>query len=97
MPDGGSRFGLQPIDTMQITGLVITLENRPQAEREVLEALSQYDEIEVGESNGVWLPIVLQCSGEEESTHLHEQLEDLNGVVRLDVVSVHFSDACSFE
>lgn len=76
---------------MPISGLLLTLHSRD-ALNELLPILQGMPEIEPGEANDIWLPVVADTTSPKHARDLHEQLEALPQISHIDVISVAFDD-----
>jgi hypothetical protein len=78
---------------MPILGLVITLERGPVAERNrTVDALRAHSGLDLGEIQGVKLPVVLERASESEVEPAIDALQSLPGVAYVDVVFAEFAD-----
>lgn len=58
-----------------------------------VEVLRGWPEVTLGERQGDWVPVAVESRDPGHGRDLHERLERVPGVVRVEVVSVHFEDA----
>jgi hypothetical protein len=79
---------------MPVNGLLLTLTEDEILAHEVLLAVSERADIELGDRTGRWQPVVVETAGTRESHEVHEWLESLTGV---DMVDVVFSSVCDPE
>lgn len=78
---------------MLTSGLVITLETTNDAPAPATtHAIGQIDGIELGELQGDRLPAALEAPGQREAKHLVAEIQGIAGVLKVDVVFVHFGD-----
>ncbi|MCP5537681.1 MAG: hypothetical protein H7A51_15790 [Akkermansiaceae bacterium] len=71
---------------MPVNGLLLTLtEDEKLAQSSLLE-IECRDDIELGDRTGRWQPVVVETGGTRESHEVHEWLENLPGVLMVDVV-----------
>ena len=73
-----------------ISGIVITTERDRRAIPHVRRAVEARPEIELGSADGGKLPATLEVVDESEARELIDWIERLPGVVRVDIVCVHF-------
>ena len=78
---------------MPISGLVITYTDCNSQSEEALATLRADPRIELGERNGPLQPIVIDTSDRDEDRVLRESLQDLDGILKIDVVFVHVDEA----
>ncbi len=74
---------------MPISGLLITLSDRPELAEIALTMLRQDQRIELGERRGVHQPIVVDTTDRDEDRRLWEQLQKQEGILLVDVAFVH--------
>ncbi|MBA2661016.1 MAG: hypothetical protein H0U74_01880 [Bradymonadaceae bacterium] len=78
---------------MPISALVLTLSDDTARRERTLDALRRDARLELGELNGVHLPVVAETDSIPASTHLvREELLGVDGVVYVDVAWIDFSD-----
>jgi nitrate reductase NapAB chaperone NapD len=77
---------------MTISGLLITLAEDPQASDAAISALEADPRIDVGERNGSYLPLVTDTPGEQESRRLWDKLNELAGVINVNLVFTDLDD-----
>lgn len=71
---------------MPVNGLMLTLTTDKGGKARVLEAIRTRSEVEPGELQDRWLPVVTDASDERGSRDLHAWLESLPGVETVDVI-----------
>lgn len=71
---------------MPVKGLLITLDEDSQKAASAVEEMSARPDIEVGELNEKWLPVVVESSDEYESKQAVKWIEALPGVYFIDTV-----------
>lgn len=77
---------------MHINGLLLTLSQDIQLSSDAIEKLTSHPAIEVGERNQMWLPIVAEATGTRQSHEIHEWVESLAGVTKVDVIMASVED-----
>lgn len=76
---------------MPISGLLLTLRSQEMLD-ELIPQLTRMPGIEIGEINGIHLPIVTDTRSTKHAHDLHEQLQALPQVFHVDVISVAFDE-----
>ncbi len=72
---------------MPVNGLLLTLNEDESLVSEALLELGRRGDIELGERTDRWQPVVVETTGGAKESHeIHEWLEDLPGVEKVDVV-----------
>jgi len=71
---------------MPVNGLLLTLTEDETLARDVLFAISERSEIELGDRTDRWQPVVVETTDTGGSHDVHEWLQELPGVVMVDVV-----------
>ncbi|MBX3743799.1 MAG: hypothetical protein KF833_00680 [Verrucomicrobiae bacterium] len=74
---------------MPISGLMVRVAPGEVGAAE-LEALRGWPEVTIGERQGDWVAVAVESRDPGHGRDLHERMERLPGVVRVEVVSVHF-------
>lgn len=77
---------------MPISGLVVTLAEKPNDRASALMSLAAEARIEVGEIVGSRVPIVVETPSAEEDRQVWGWLHNLPGVLFVDVACIHFDD-----
>jgi nitrate reductase NapAB chaperone NapD len=77
---------------MPIAGLTLTLHDDDGLAGEALAAMRARPEIELGERQERWIPVVIEEATSRGSRDLHRWIEDLPGVAYADVVYVSFEE-----
>jgi len=77
---------------MTVSGLVVTLEEEPNACAHALAALAADERVLCGEAHGLRLPLITETTTLAEAEALFEALACTRGVAFVDVVSVAFDD-----
>lgn len=80
---------------MPIASVVISTAPDRELRRLALATLLSEPRVELGEAQGDYLPAVLDTATAEEGEELVEALLQSVGVLRVDIVSIHFEDAPS--
>ncbi len=78
---------------MPISGLIITLANRAEADALVRYLREREPRLEPGELQGERLPCVLETAHPKESEAVHEWLLQQPGVLAVDVVFVSLDES----
>lgn len=76
---------------MPISGLMVRVAPGESGTAGV-EALRSWPEVTLGERRGDWVPLAVESRDPGHGRELHERLEGVPGVMRVEVVSVHFVD-----
>jgi len=71
---------------MPINGLLIGLASDQNISDEVVRQLEKNEHVELGERNGMWLPVSIESESVRDSHEIHEWIEKLDGVLSVDVV-----------
>ncbi|MHC4978701.1 MAG: hypothetical protein ACYTGT_06700 [Planctomycetota bacterium] len=77
---------------MPISGLLITLDDDPNASETAISTLKADPRIDVGEQRGPYLPVVADTAGKQENQRLWDELHELTGVVNVDLVFADLDD-----
>lgn len=77
---------------MPVSGLVITLTDRPESRASALAGIEAQPGLTVGSVVGSHLPVVIEAVTAEGCKQIAERLLALSGVEFVNVVSVDFSD-----
>jgi nitrate reductase NapAB chaperone NapD len=77
---------------MTISGLLITLADDSQASETAISALEADPRIDVGERRGPYLPVVTDTEGPQEHRRLWDELNELDGVLTVNLVFTHLDD-----
>ena len=77
---------------MPISGLVITLSDTPKLAELALVMLRRDPRIELGQRRGPCQPAVIETDDTQEDCRLWEQLHEQEGIVKVDLVFVHFEE-----
>jgi nitrate reductase NapAB chaperone NapD len=78
---------------MSISGLLITLADDPRASEAAISALQADPRIDVGERRGPYLPVVADTTGKRENQGLWDELNDLAGVINVNLVFADLGDS----
>jgi nitrate reductase NapAB chaperone NapD len=78
--------------TMPVNGLLITLTEDETLTNDALLAIAEHEGIELGERTEKWQPVVVETAGVGESHEVHEWLEALPGVMKVDVIFTSVGD-----
>lgn len=73
---------------MPVNGLMLTLTAGESSVLRVLETIRARPEVELGELQDRWLPLVIEAPDERGSRDVHAWLESLPGVETVDVILV---------
>jgi nitrate reductase NapAB chaperone NapD len=80
-----------PPNSCSISGLIARLDTNSTSRQEVLDSIQSIDGVELGKLiDGRLLPLTLEASSPGELEQLHRRLQDLNGVISVDVVYAYF-------
>ena len=71
---------------MATNGLLINLSDDKSMSEAAIAEMTACQKIEIGERNERWLPIVVEADGVGDSHDIHEWIENLPGVVAVDVI-----------
>lgn len=71
---------------MPVKGLLITLDDDPEKAASALSLLNARKEVELGELQGKYLPLVIDTANEHAGRQLHHWVESLDGVYYVDTV-----------
>ncbi|MBK1791811.1 hypothetical protein [Persicirhabdus sediminis] len=71
---------------MPVNALLLTLNDSLEQRKSALEQLSNHSQIEVGQLEDRWLPVVAESNNTKNSHELHEWIEQLPGVNFVDIV-----------
>lgn len=74
------------IQLMPVNGLMLTLTSDDRSISGVLEAIRTRTEVELGELQDRWLPVVTDTPDQRGSRDVHTWLESLPGVEIVDVI-----------
>lgn len=77
---------------MTVSALVVTLADDEAAQQRLLAALALDRRLTLGSPSGRRLPVVAETSDASEGRRLFEGLRAAEGVIHVDVVSVHFEE-----
>jgi hypothetical protein len=77
---------------MPISGLLITLTDDPKASNAAMSELRADPRLVLGDRRGPLLPLVADTPDREEDQSLWRQLNEHDGIVKVDVVFVHIED-----
>lgn len=77
---------------MPISGLMVTLSADPELAAQARVRIGERGDLEAGELQDRWLPLVADTSDDREARELHRWLETLHGVDQVDVVMVGFEE-----
>ena len=77
---------------MPVNGLLLTLTEDEALVNDALLVIAARDDIELGDRTGRWQPVVVETSGTGESHDVHEWLQELPGIVMVDVVFTSVGD-----
>lgn len=77
---------------MPISGLAITLSAEPAARQAAVDALRNHPAITLGEFDSYRLPIVVETATSDDDREVWRWLQELHGVLVVDVACVHFTD-----
>ncbi|MHC4303426.1 MAG: chaperone NapD [Planctomycetota bacterium] len=78
---------------MPISGLLITLDDDPNASETAISTLKADPRIDVGEQRGPYLPVVADTAGKQENQRLWDELHELPGVMNVNLVFAHVDDS----
>jgi nitrate reductase NapAB chaperone NapD len=78
---------------MPISGLLITLADDPQASGRAISSLEADPRIDVGERRGPYLPVVADTAGKQENQRLWDELNELAGVINVNLVFADVDDS----
>jgi hypothetical protein len=78
---------------MTVSALVLTLSPDPVVRASVLDRLRADPRLTVGQRVLDRLPVVAETASCAEGSALVEALDELDGVVRIDVIAIDFSEA----
>lgn len=73
---------------MPVNGLMLTLTAGDRSVAGVLDAIRKRPEVELGELQDRWLPLVVEARDQRGSRDVHAWLEGLPGVETVDVILV---------
>lgn len=71
---------------MSINGLLLTLSDEDMLVQQALDAIKEHSQLEIGGRSGRWQPLVVESNGTGDSHDIHEWLQALDGVVKVDVI-----------
>lgn len=77
---------------MPINGLLVTLSLDSDLASEACERIRERPELEAGERQDRWLPLVADAGNDREARDLHAWLEGLKGVEQVGVIMVGFEE-----
>ncbi len=77
---------------MWVSSFVITVPAEPERVECILNALRAVPVFEIGEIVGCRLPVVLEAEDGSSARHWHHWVEELPGVIHVDVAFVSFDD-----
>ena len=77
---------------MAISGLAILLSPEPDQRESALSALAAHPQLELGPRNGDRISAVLDTPDTHQDRLAVKQLENLSGVLRVDLVCVYFDE-----
>ena len=77
---------------MPINGLMVTLSSDPGPAARACARIGERVELEPGERQDRWLPVVADTAGDREARELHAWLEKLPGVDQVAVILVGFDE-----
>ena len=83
---------LQPKDAMPINGLMVTLSRDSALAGDACDRIARRPELERGERQDRWLPVVADTAGDRQAREVHGWLESLDGVDQVDVILVGFDE-----
>lgn len=72
-----------------VSGLVVTLSNDTHARDHAIARISAHPAINVAPMKECWLPIAVEARDRNESRDIHHWLMTLDGVDRVDVISIN--------
>jgi nitrate reductase NapAB chaperone NapD len=78
---------------MWISSFVVTLPSAEESAEAVLRALAAIPVFTLGERQGSRLPVVVEASDGSTSRYWHEWVEQLPGVVQVEVAFVSFDES----
>lgn len=82
---------------MPVSGLVITFSSHAVDHQESVKLLSNEPTIEIGETNGPKMAIVLDTETRDRDREIFQWIRDLPGVAMVDVAFVGFEQSASLE
>jgi nitrate reductase NapAB chaperone NapD len=77
---------------MPISGLLITLDRDPEKKSDAIARLQSHPAIDLGDRDGLRLPIVVDTASSEDDRMVWAWLHELPGITFVDVVYIHFDD-----
>jgi len=78
---------------MPVNGLLLTLTKDESLVNESLLAIADRGGVELGDRTGIWQPVVVETDDTGGSHDVHEWLQELPGVMMVDVVFTSVGDA----
>ncbi|QQE09993.1 hypothetical protein JD969_10730 [Planctomycetota bacterium] len=77
---------------MPVSGLNITITDKPHITSKLLENISRDPSFEIGLHEGNHLAVVLETNDAQQDKHKHRWLSQLPGVIHIDVVFIYFDE-----